>query len=270
MKKFRWMTGILLWICLLAPVTVWADDGNIVVDQADLLSDREEQMLGEKARELAEEWNQDFVLVTTSYAKGKTTGEYADDYYDYNGYRENGVLYLIDMDNRNVWISTSGAMIRFLTDYRIELVIDAGYEELKAGNYAECMMNMLEQTESYMEEGIPDNQYTYDVETGKISRYRSVTLAEFLIALAAAAVGGIIFVVAVRSSYKMKHGKYSYPFQDKGRVNLTQREDRFVNEVVTRRKIQKDTSSGGGSGSGRSSTHSSGSGRSHGGGGRGF
>lgn len=269
MRKFRWMTGILLWICLTLPVTVWADDGNRVVDQADLLSDQEEQMLGKTARELSEKWNQDFVLVTTSDTEGKTAEEYADDYYEEHHFQKNGVLYLIDMDNREVWVSTSGAMIRFLTDYRIELVIDAGYEELKAGNYADCLQNMMAKTENFLEEGIPDHQYTYDVETGKITRYRSVTRGEFFAALAAAAVCCIIFVIAVNSSYKMKHGKYSYPFQDKGRLKLIQKEDHFVNQVVTRRKIQKDTSSGS-SGSGRSSVHTSSGGHSHGGGGRKF
>ncbi|MBS6196182.1 MAG: TPM domain-containing protein [Clostridiales bacterium] len=270
MKKLRWITGMILCIYLLMPAAVWAAEGKTVVDQADLLTDQEEQLLEEKASRLSEEWNQDFVLVTTANAEGKTSEEYADDYYDYNGYGENGVLYLIDMDNCNVQLSTSGAMIRFLPDYRIELVIDAGYEQLQAGNYGDCLMNMLEETEAYMEQGIPDDQYTYDVETGKISRYRSITTVELLIALAVAAAVGIIFAVSVTASYKMKHGSYSYPFQNKGRMDLTHRDDDFINEVVTRRKIPKDTSSGGGGGSGKSSVHTSSSGRSHGGGGRGF
>ena len=62
--------------------------------------------------------------MTTEDAEGKTSEEYADDYYDYNGYAEDGALYLIDLDNGSVWISTAGKMIRYLTDERIDAVID--------------------------------------------------------------------------------------------------------------------------------------------------
>ena len=72
----------------------------------------------------------------TRDAQGKDAEAYADDYYDTHGYGENGVLFLIDLDNGQVWISTAGAMIRFLTDARIEEVLDAGYEALQAGQYA--------------------------------------------------------------------------------------------------------------------------------------
>lgn len=271
MRKYRWIAGLFLWICLLMPTPVWAQGEKSVVDQADLLSAEEEQLLSQKTEELSETWKQDFVVVTTSDAEGKTSEEYADDYYDNNGYQENGVLYLIDMDNRSVWISTSGAMIRFLTDQRIERVIDEGYEQLKSGEYADCFMKMLGQTEIFMGQGIPDNQYNYDTETGEISRYRTVTAMELVIAVIAAVAAGVIFVVLITTSYKMKHGRYSYPFHEKGRMDLTQKEDRFINEVVTRRKIQQNNSSGGGkSGGGGSSIHTSGGGHSHGGGGRSF
>lgn len=265
MRKWGYLAGMFLCFWLMMPLTIQAEE-RFVVDQADLLSDQEEKAIEEIAQRLSEQWNQDYVVVTTEDAEGKDSETYADDYYDRHGYRENGVLYLIDKDNNNVWISTSGAMIRFLTDERIERVIDAGYGELKAEQYGNGFLKMLNQTETYMEDGIPGDQYTYDVETGKISRYRSITMLEILVALALAAAGGLIFFLSVKSSYKMKHESYSYPFQVKGQMELVRKDDHFVNEVVTRRKIPQNNSSGGGGG--RSSVHTSGSGNSHGGGGR--
>lgn len=266
MKKWGYLAVLFLGCWLMMPMNLRAEE-RFVVDQADLLSEQEEQAIEEKAQELSEAWNQDFVIVTTLDAEGKDSEAYADDYYDDHGYRKNGVLYLVDKDNNNVWISTSGAMIRFLTDERIERVIDAGYEELRMAEYGNGFLKMLEQTENYMEEGIPGNQYTYDVETGAISRYRSITMMEAMLALAAAAAGGLICFFSIKSSYKMKHGAYSYPFQAKGQVDLVQKDDHFINQVVTRKKIPQNNSSGG-SGGGRSSVHTSGSGSSHGGGGR--
>lgn len=265
MRKYGWMMILILSFCMLMPLTVRADD-RFVVDQADLLSPEEERRLEAKVQEMSEKWKQDFVVVTTLDAKGKDSEAYADDYYDNHGYRENGVLYLVDKDNNNIWISTSGTMIRFLTDVRIERVIDAGYESLKAGAYGEGFLEMLVQTEVYMEDGIPDQQYNYDTETGKVSRYRSITGGELMFAIILSAAAAVIFVVSVRGSYKT-HGGYTYPFREKGKIDFVRREDHFVNQIVNRRKISQNTSSGGHSG-GRSSTHTSGSGHSHGGGGR--
>lgn len=277
MKKIRWITGILLVLCLIFPVMTGMNSETVlagqpgsnkyVADQANLLSDRAKQELEDKLRQMSAKWNQDFVVVTTDDAEGKDSEEYADDYYDNNGYQENGVLYLVDLDNGNVWISTAGAMIRFLTDRRIDSVIDAGYEDLHEKNYAAGFLAMLKCTDRYMEEGIQDNQYTYDVETGKISRHYALSAGEILVALVIALACGGAFFGITNARYKMKMGNYSYPFQEKGQVRYTRREDILVNQTITRRKIPKNPPSGGGGG-GQSSVHTSSGGVSHGGGGR--
>lgn len=275
MKKLRWITRILLSLCCLVFVmtgsgvvqvcAAQSGSGRYVVDLADILTEGEEQEIEDRVKEMSEKWNQDFVVVTTDDAQGKESQEYADDYYDYNGYQENGVLYLVDLDNSNVWISTSGTMIRFLTDRRIQLVIDSGYEDLKSQNYADGFLEMLDQTDKYMEDGIPDNQYTYNVETGEISRHYSLSVGEIVAALVAALACGGVFFCIINAKYKMKIGNYSYPFREKGRIDYTRREDIFVNQTVTRRHIPKNPPSGG---SGGSSVHTSSSGSVHGGGGR--
>lgn len=275
MKKIRWITGILPAVCFFlllimgrGTITVYgaqSDSIQHVVDQADILTSQEEQAIGNRIEEMSVKWKQDFVVVTTYDAEGKDSEEYADDYYDDHGYQENGILYLVDLDNSNVWISTSGSMIRFLTDSRIDRVIDAGYSQLKSQNYGEGFLAMLDQTDTYMEAGILDNQYTYDVETGKVSRHYGLTAGEIIVALLVGLVCGGIFFGIINARYKMKTGTYTYPFREKGKIQLIRRDDIFVNQTVTRRRIERDPPSGGG---GRSSVHTSGSGRSHGGGGR--
>ena len=235
---------LLLLLLLLVPVAVWADK-TTVDDQAGLFSQEEEQELTDRIVELTTDWNMDFVVVTTEDAEGKTSEEYADDYYDYNGYAEDGALYLIDLDNGSVWISTAGKMIRYLTDERIDAVIDAGYDNLKAKNYADGILEMLNETERYLEDGIPSDQYNYDTETGKISRYRSL------------------------GSYRLKRKTYRYPYESRAKVHFTRRDDQFRHRSITQRRIPREPpSGGGGGGGGQSSVHTSGSGTSHGGGGR--
>lgn len=276
----KWKKGWLWLICGLffwsIPLMVRANEAETkqyVADQADLLTAEEEENLNVQAQALHEKWNHDFVVVTTDNAEGKSSESYADDYYEFHDYGENGVLYLVDLDNGNVWISTKGAAIRFLTDSRIERVLDAGYNLIREQKYAEGFGQMMQRTDSYMEQGIPEGQYNYDVETGKVSRYRSITKVEAVVVLILALLCGGGFAVYIHSSYKLKRSDYTYPFLDKSQVEYLRRDDRFINEVVTRRKIPKDppagsSGSGGGGRGVQSSVHTSSSGASHGGGGR--
>lgn len=266
--RMRKKTGyllLMLLLLLLVPVAVWADK-TTVDDQAGLFSQEEEQELTDRIVELTTDWNMDFVVVTTEDAEGKTSEEYADDYYDYNGYAEDGALYLIDLDNGSVWISTAGKMIRYLTDERIDAVIDAGYDSLKAKNYADGILEMLNETESYLEDGIPSDQYNYDTETGKISRYRSITVYEAIGAAVIALLCGGGFAAAVLGSYRLKRKTYRYPYESRAKVHFTRRDDQFRHRSITQRRIPREPPSGGGGG--QSSVHTSGSGTSHGGGGR--
>ena len=95
---------------------------NPVVDDAKLLSQDEINELKVNIENFRENYNMDVVIVTSNDLQGKTPRDYADDYYDYNGYglgdNKSGLLLLIDMDDRKIWISTSGDAIEYFTDNR--------------------------------------------------------------------------------------------------------------------------------------------------------
>ena len=179
------------------------------------------------------------------------------------------MVFLIDMDNREVTISTAGEAIYYLNDDRIDDILDNCYDYVVDGEYASCFSSMLSDAEYYYEVGVPSDAYTYDEETGEIHYYHVLTLGEILFAvvLAAAVFAAVFF--GITGKYRLKFGGgYQYDYHAFGKVNLTGQEDRFVNQMVTHRRIQTDSgSSGGGSShSGRSTVHTSSSGRSLGGG----
>lgn len=266
----------LLLLFLLCSIHAQAAREKQIFDQSGLMNDREISAITEKANELREKYQMNFVILTTDDAGGKTAMEYADDFYMDQGFYDNdekgGATFLIDMDNRELWIGTAGDMRYFLTDERIEQVIDAGYSFLRDKEYYDCFEQLLEQTRIFLEKGIPSDQYTYDTETGEIVRYRSIRPIEALIALIAALAAGGIACALVVGKYRLKWGTYKYPFREKSKLTLTGKEDRFMNQVVTTRHIPRNPppGSGGGGGGGRSSTHTSGGGGNFGGGGRKF
>lgn len=157
----------------------------------------------------------------------------------------------------------------YITDYREEEIYDAGWEYVTDGEYGEAMLAMLDVVIDDLEAGIPGNQYTYDTETGKIVRYRSLTTSDVLLAFAAAMfLSGITVFILYRNYTVVK--KYKYSTQKNANIQITGQQDRLINQFVTHRKIQNDPPSSGGD-SGRTSTHQSSWGNTYGGGhGRGF
>ena len=244
----------------------------LVYDEAGLLSEEEHVELLEQVNALREKTGWDIFAVTTSNANGKSSRDYADDLYDaQTDVDSDGVLVLIDMDNREICISTAGEAIRYLEDERIENILDDAYYYVSDGDYADCLSEMLSGVEYYYEQGIHEDQYNEDVETGDISEYRTLTGMEVITVLfLAVGVGWIIYTMVVKS-YSMKGNRYDYPYMKYSKVDVVKQEDRFIRQYVTHQRIQ--TNSGGRSGgqsSNKSSTHTSSSGRSHGGGGRKF
>lgn len=121
---------------------------NVIDDSADLFSESEEIEILTAIEDFSDEKSFSLAVVTTDYTSGVSSEEFADDYYDYlidnDGWQEDGVLFLIDMDNRNVWISTCGECILAYNDSEIDSIIDSGYDNLANAYYADCILNMTE------------------------------------------------------------------------------------------------------------------------------
>lgn len=248
-----------------------ACEGN-VYDHANLLTDSEIQSLNEDIAALEEESGWNVYAVTTDDAQGKSAVAYADDFFDSQSTeQEDGVALLIDMDNREITISTCGEAVRYLDDERVDSILDEAFSDISDGRYGDCMETMLDGVTDYYHAGIPEGQYNYDTETGEVSVYRKLTMGEFLIALVVALGVGVLVYGIVVGKYRLKFNTDKYDFKKNGRVKLNVKEDNFINQTLTHRHIPQQTSGGGGGGSShRSSTHRSSSGRSHGGGSRKF
>ena len=187
-----------------------------LVDQAELLTAEEQQQIQAKLDEVSELHHCDAVVMTVNSLEGKTATEYADDAFDYDGYGlgedKAGILFLVDMGDRNWATSTHG--------YAITAFTDAGL--------------------SYIEE--------------KLVSYLAIG---FVIALITASIKRSKLTSVVKRTTAEEYMK-------KGSLNLTVKQDRFINKVVTSRPVPKndnDSHSGGGG----SSTHVSSSGEVHGG-----
>lgn len=242
-----------------------------VVDDAGLFTPEQIVRLNEQITPLAEKSKADVFIVTTDYNDRNSARDYADYYIlEHVGRNKNAILFLFDMDNREIYISTSGNMIDYMDDRRVDDTLDLAYESMTSSNYYGAAEAFLTKTDAYFEKGVPGGHYRVDEETGKITRYKSLTTTEIVIALVVAVVLSLVFLGITISKYQLKFGTYKYPFREKSALNLTSRTDQLTNSFVTTRRIPRNNNSGGGGmGGGGSSTHSTGGG-SFGGGGRSF
>lgn len=263
--------------------TVYADQltdqETRVFDYAGLFDAQETARLEEKTMEFREEMKVEAVVLTVADANGQSAQYEADQFYFDHGFsqsfHENGVVVLIDLDNRELYLGTYGSMIRILTDERIEDILDDMYDAASQGRYGESAMAGLDGVQKYFEKGIVSNQYNYDVETGKISVHRSIRWYEALFALAVSsmAAGGVC--LGVVRQYGMKEGaggsaSSQLAYRTDCRFQFQNPSDQLLRTAVSHMVIHRQPPRGGGmSGghsSGRSSTHSYGGHRAGGGG----
>ena len=207
-----------------------------------------------------------------STADGKSAQTVCEDYFNEYTAGNNGISCLVDMDNREIYIATAGMAQYYLNDDTVDYILDEAYEAVSEEDYAQCLYLMVLRSSEAYDDGIPDNATIYNVDTRETTVYRKLTFWEFLTTfLLALIVGGTIYGV-IKAKYHLKWGTYEYDFHKSGSIDLKTKEDRLVNQVVTHRKIPKETpppaSSGGGSN--QTTVHNGSGGRSFGGGGRKF
>jgi len=214
--------------------------------------------------------NLEVVIVITNDTKGKSSMNFADDFYDNNGYGVgsdySGILMLINMDKRETWISTTGKAIDIFTDSRILDMNNNVTEELSKKEYYKACKNFIADVVNYSNMGIPEGQQRVDSSTDII--YTETTylqkvfkLIKFFPIYIGALIISIIATIVASLSSKGKVTINSRTYEG-GSFVLSYTKDDFIREATTMVKIQTLSNNGA-----KSSTHTGSSGRSHGGGG---
>lgn len=270
MKK--WF-GILLAILLLCAFGAQAA-GAPVVDEADLFTAAQEAELEQLIAAFQETTEMDFVVYTSDAAHSASQMDIAAELYDRGGYglgeENSGVIYYIDMYERIPTLVTTGAMIDYLTDERIEAAHNGVYGALASGAYADAAQQMIYAVADYVESGIPEGQYQYDIITGQVltARHKVLTSSELLVCALIGLIAAMLYVKSVQGSYHLKGSTYEYHFRENSNVTITDSQDDYLRTTTTRtRKAPPPSSNGGGSSrSGGSGTFRSSGGVRHGGG----
>ena len=223
-----------------------------VYDFADLFTDEEEQQLYTKITNYINEYNLDLAVVTID-ENNKTPREYADDFYDYNDFdQQGGILFLIDMYNRKIYMSTTGEAIKMYNDYRINTALDEVYTYMSDEEYYEGTSSYIDKISNYAKEGIPTSN----------KEEKSLTSSIFMSLLIGLIGTAIIISILIFKNKMVRKATTAREYLNKDSIKIQNMGEILISSNTTKHEI--DHSSSG------SSTHTGSSGSSHGGGGHSF
>jgi uncharacterized membrane protein YgcG len=280
MKK-RYLTGIMILLLLLSMVfpvfaqetvgeTVSERQMPLLVDGADLLDGAQEQEVLGMLEEASNRHECDVAIVTVGSLEGKTAMEYADDFYDNNGYgygeEGDGILFLISMEEHDWWMTVGGHAISVFTDWEIDDMSQEILPYLSDGDYYTAfvqyaqlcdeaiteMENYYDSFETPTEEdaddsavqpgnsyGEPEEQPVTD-EDGEQEKSHSLPRFWLFVDFG---IGFIIALVLGLRKRSFLNGGYAQvnveDYEIPGSFVVTQGDDQLVNTTVTTRKIEK-------------------------------
>ncbi len=272
-------------------VSAFASYNVMIDDGANLFTEDEIENINSAAYELASLKDFSVAVVTTEDSMGKTAMEYADDYYDNlifnSGWSEDGICFLIDMDNREIYVSCAGFCIDEYSDYELNSIVDSGYSYVAAGEYKDCIVTMIYTAEklaishdenSYYDSGeyIPtygdyyEDDYSYYYVDDVIVN-KGFDFSHVLIYVIIGVVAGGITVLVIKNSYKNTGIGDEYNADDVF-LEVTALNDTVISKNVITTKIPRNNNNHrpGGKGGGGVSVHRSSGGIRHSGAGRKF
>ena len=140
---------------LIVPSDVVVDSNNInnilktpsvsssekLYDFADLLTDSEEEKLVKRINKYVNSSTIDVAIVTTNDLLGFSIDDYAYNFYDYNDFMNDGIVFVIYTGGNEPEIymgnsgDTEGKVFTIYTDYWINQILDYVYKDIKVGKY---------------------------------------------------------------------------------------------------------------------------------------
>lgn len=256
MKKRIFTFLFLLIFCISAAIPAFAESLPRLVDNGDLLTASEESLLLTRLNGLSEHYGMDVVVVTVDSTGFKNPRDYADDFYDNNGYRPDGVLLLVSMDERDWWISTSGSGITAFTDAGIEYLGEQFAPELSDENYAGAFGIFADQCDAFLAQAATGDPF----DSHNLPKAPFNWVLNLVIAVAIGFIVALIVTAVMKSSLKsVRSQPAASNYVRPGSMNLTVSREFYLYSHVSKTAKPKQSSG--------SSTHVGSSGRSHGGGG---
>ena len=249
---------LLTLLCLLLINTNVFADTKFFYDNANLLSQQDAASLENELKESSELMNLNIVIVTVDEdIDDNQIGKYADDKYDELFGKSDGIEFLINIHNRNFYVSTVEDVINKISDEEIDYIMkDYVYDYLAKGDYFSAFISFIRGFKKYYVKEDPIHE---DVVIDHKFGIKNIIIS----AIVAIIVCVIVYLVLSSQLKSVKTKKVAHEYINQNSFILTGYSNFLINKHVSRTPIVKsnNNSSGGSSHSSHISSH----GVSHGG-----
>lgn len=239
----------------------------LVVDTAGVVAPELIQALNSKAEAISEKYKCEVAALFVKTTNGHDPLAYADDFYDYNGYGygsgDDGIIFMVAVDDRSFAISTYGSAGYTFTDYGQYYMDERYLPYLRNGDWAGAADVYFDTCAELLEYELKNGVAFDYVEEEYQPDYLFFVLMSLVIGFVLAF---IPVSVMKRKMLNVQKQTDASDYVRKGSFALRRKHDRYITSQVTRTPIPKETNNNRGGGvPGGSSFHVSSSGRSHGG-----
>ena len=228
-----------------------------IIDNAGLLNSEEKISLAELADNIASTYNFDLVIVTEKNIGNVKPVDYADDFFDYNGYGlgedRDGCLFLQVTRSRDYWFSTSGRGIEILNSSAFKKLEADTVKFLSNDEPYNAYRAFLLDWDKFLSLDASGRHYNF------FQQWNTVLVA--IAWLLAFGIGSIIVLIWKKQMNTALAQTHATAYMVPGSFGFSEKKDRFLYSRVTKTERPRESSSSGGG------SHTSSSGRSHGGGG---
>ena len=147
---------------------VYAEDEKqynlIIEDDANLLSEEDKQKLSEEMQPLT---NYGHIIFKSINENDKSTKEYVENYYHNRYQNDSGTIFLVDMQNRYIYLFSDGENNTKITESVAQTIVDDGATYASSGNYYSCASIVYKKVKEYLEKenvDIKENKYSIVIE----------------------------------------------------------------------------------------------------------
>ncbi len=230
-----------------------------VVDNAGILTPEQKRSIEARLAALSEQYGIDPVFFTDLTSHAKSVAEYAEDFYYYNGYRQNGFVFCVigsPDSTRCSWATRSfGNCVPSFSVETLARLNERFYNDAGT-DYGNAYSLYLDGVESLFGKGSVPYRYSTP----------QILFAAALSAIAGAIAGGIALAIAKKGMSNISFAGSAAGYEVPGSFKLRVSRDHHLYTNVTRTRRETSSSSGGRSSSHSGGYHSSGGGSFSGGG----
>lgn len=236
-----------------------------LIDNAEVLSDQEEMPIKVDLNEISLIQNFDVVIMTVASTDGKEIEQYAEDFYDNNGYGvgegKDGLIFVVNTQTREWAVSTHGSGITAFTDAGQKYLMDQVTPYLSEENFSDAFEKFADLCESFVKQANSGEPY----DTGNLPNAdKPVGLGGIIVSIIIGTVLSLLVMAFMWLKMKSVFRKHeASDYIRPGSLVITEREDKFLNSKVIKTAKPKNNQSSG-NGTSRSSSgkkHSSSSGK---------